>query len=128
MEMTRYEAIKKALEEMGTADIIAIHNAYCDSSNNMDNYIYDMSEFEEIMSNMSPWEIACCCCNGHEFCPDHDYFRFNGYAHLESFDFAPGGNSGVYISDIAEYIDHTEDALNNSDIQDILDKFDIPMF
>lgn len=128
MEMTRYEAIKKALEEMGTADIITIHNAYCDSSDNMDDYIYDMSEFDEIMGNMSPWEIARCCYYGHEFCPAHDYFRFNGYANLESFDFAPGGNSGVYISDIAQYIDLMEDALDNSDIQDILDEFVIPMF
>lgn len=40
--MTRYEAIKEALDNMNTADIIAIHNQYCDESNNMDDYIYDM--------------------------------------------------------------------------------------
>lgn len=122
--MTRYEKIKNALDEMGTAEIIAIHNTYCDASNNMDDYIYDMSEFDEIMGNMTPWEIARACFYGHEFCPAHDYFRFNGYANLESFDFAPEGNSGIYTSDIADYIDRNEDALYNDEIQDILDEYE----
>lgn len=36
--MTRYDAIKNVLKEMYTADIIAVHNEYCDRSNNMDDY------------------------------------------------------------------------------------------
>lgn len=122
--MTRYDAIKNALEEMNTADIIAVHNEYCDSSNNMDDYIYSMEEFDEIMGNMSPWDIVRAAYFGHEFNPTNDYFRFNGYANLESFDFAPGGNSGVYISDIAEHIDRNGDALNNDDIQAVLDEYE----
>ena len=103
--MTRYEKIKSVLEGMDTAEIIAVHNEYCNETNNMDDYIYAMCEFDEIMNGMEPWEIARACFYGHEFCPAHDYFRFNGYANLESFDFAPEGNSGIYISDIADYID-----------------------
>lgn len=122
--MTRYEKIKNALDEMGTAEIIAIHNAYCGASNNMDDYIYDMGEFDEIMGNMTAWEVARVCYYGHEFCPAHDYFRFNGYANLESFDFAPDGNSGVYTSDIAEFIDREENALDNDEIQEILDEYE----
>ena len=122
--MTRYEKIKNALDEMGTAEIIAIHNTYCDASNNMDDYIYDMGEFDEIMGNMTAWEVARACYYGHEFCPAHDYFRFNGYANLESFDFAPDGNSGVYTSDIAEFIDREENALDNDEIQEILDEYE----
>lgn len=122
--MTRYEKIKSVLENMDTAEIIAIHNEYCDTTNNMDEYIYEMSEFDEIMCNMSPWEIARACFYGHEFCPAHDYFRFNGYANLESFDFAPDGNSGIYISDIARYIDLENDALDNDEIQEILDEYE----
>lgn len=122
--MTRYDAIKNVLEKMNTVDIIAIHNEYCDSSNNMDDYIYSMDEFNEIMENMPPWDIVRAACYGHEFNPAHDYFWFNGYANLESFNFAPGGNSNVYISDIAEYIDRNNDALNNDDIQAVLDEYE----
>lgn len=122
--MTRYDAIKNVLEEMNTADIIAVHNEYCDGSNNMDDYIYGMDEFDEIMGNMLPLDIVRAAYYGHEFNPTHDYFRFNGYANLESFDFASDENSGVYVSDIAAYIDRNNDALNNDDIQAILDEYE----
>lgn len=122
--MTLYEKIKNALEEMGTSDIITVHNAYCDATNNGDDYIYSMKDFDEIMSGKTPWEIARCAYYGKEFCPAHDYFRFNGYANLESFDFAPGGNSGIYISDIAEYIERSGNALENDEIQEILDEYE----
>lgn len=122
--MTRYDAIKNALEKMCTADIIAVHNEYCDSSNNTDDYIYSMDEFDDIMGGMLPMDIVRAAFFGHEFNPTNNYFWFNGYANLESFDFAPGGNSCVYISDIAKYIDRNDDALNNDDIQAILDEYE----
>ena len=122
--MTRYDAIKNVLEGMNTADIIAVHNKYCDGSNNMNDYIYGMDEFDEIMGNMLPLDIVRAAYYGHEFNPTHDYFWFNGYANLESFDFASDENSGVYVSDIAEYIDRNNDALNNDDIQAILDEYE----
>lgn len=117
--MTRYEKIKEALEAMDTSDIISIHNEYCNAANFPDNYIYCMDEFDDIMQGRTPWEIARCCYYD-DFCPAHDYFRFNGYANLESFDFAPSKNSGIFIDDIADYIDRTEDTLNNADIEEIL--------
>lgn len=120
--MTRYEKIESVLEDMGTAEIIAIHNEYCDAANNMDDYIYPMCEFDEIMDGISPMNIALSCFYGHYFSPADDYFRFNGYANLESFNFAPEGNSGVYISDIARYIDENENALNSDEVQEILDE------
>ena len=123
--MTRYEKIKEFLEELDTVDIIMLHNQYCEESNNMDDYIYNMEEFDEIMQGMTPWEVARACFYGHEFCPAHDYFRFNGYANLESFNFAPGGNSGVYISDLAEFIDREENDLDNDDLQEILDNYEV---
>lgn len=118
--MTRYEEIKEVLENMDTTEIIEIHNAYCEATNSMDDYIYSMEDFDEIMSGKNPLEIARCCFYGKEFCPAHSYFRFNGYANLESFDYAPDGNSGIYIGDIAAYIDREEDALDNDEIEDIL--------
>lgn len=120
--MTTYEIIKEVLESMNTAEIITIHNEYCEASNNVDDYIYSMNELDEIMGNMKPSEILRACFYGKEFCPNHDYFRFNGYANLESFGFAPEGNSGIYISDIADYIIRNSDALKNDEIQEILDE------
>lgn len=118
--MTRYEMIKELLDNMCDDELIAIHNEYCSSSNNMDDYIYRMEEFDEIMQNYTPWELARCCYFGKEFNPCHEYFQFNGYANLESADYI-GGNIQVYTSDIAQYIDDNDDALYNDEIEKILE-------
>lgn len=122
--MTRYEKILDAIKEMDTADLVSLHNAYCDISNNMDDYIYSMDEFDEIVGNMQPWEVARCCYYGHEFCPAHAYFWFNGYANLESSDYFPCKHGPIYLEDIAAYIDREEDTLENDEIQDILDEME----
>ena len=114
--MTRYKKIKTALDEMSTAELTNIHNEYCNSIDYMDNYVYSMDEFDEIMSSLSPWEIARCAYYGN-FCPAHDYFWFNGYGNLCSADFQP---DIISTEDIAEYIDANDDALNNDDIAEIL--------
>lgn len=69
-----------------TPELVARWNEYCDENNMMDDYIYSMDEFDEIMGGMTPLEIAQRIFYGHEFNPNHDYFWFNGYANLESSD------------------------------------------
>ena len=115
--MTRYEKIKSALDEMSTAELINIHNGYCDAANYLDDCIYDMDEFDEIMDGQTPWEIARCAYYG-DFCPAHDYFWFNRYANLCSADFEP---DIISTEDIAQYIDDNDDDLGNDDIAVILE-------
>ena len=102
---------------MSTAELVNVHNAYCDAANYMDDYIYSMDEFDEIMGNQSPWEIARCAFYG-DFCPAHDYFWFNGYANLCSADYQP---EIINTEDIAEYIDKNDDDLGDADLAEILD-------
>ena len=47
--------------------------------------VYYMEDFNEIMHDTNPLEIANRIYFG-DFNPNHDYFRFNGYANLESLD------------------------------------------
>lgn len=121
--MTRYDAIKDVLEQMNSNDLIAIHNDYCMNVDYMDDYIYCMfDDFDQLMEGRTPLDIAACCYYG-DFCPNHDYFKFDGYGNVVSFSFANDSNSGIDISDIAKYINDDEDALGNDDIQDILDEY-----
>lgn len=119
--MTRYEAIKEALDNMNAADLVYIHNEYCDAVNACDDRIYSMEEFDEIMTGFTPWEIARAAYYSGKFCPAHEWFWFNGYGNLESDDFTPGN---IYTSDIAEYIDRESDSLYNDEIQEILDEYE----
>ena len=47
--------------------------------------VYQMEDFNEIMEGYEPLEIANRIYFG-DFNPNHEYFRFNGYANLESLD------------------------------------------
>lgn len=56
-------------------------NAYNGSMEHLD--LYDMEMFDEIMNGFEPMEIALRIYFG-DFNPNDEYFRFNGYANLES--------------------------------------------
>ena len=45
--------------------------------------VFNMEDFDEIMEGYEPLEIANRIYFG-DFNPNHEYFRFNGYANLES--------------------------------------------
>lgn len=114
--MTRYEKIKKALDNLTMAELVSVHNEYCDNANYYDDHIYFMEEFDEIMDGKTPWEIVRSAYYG-DFCPAQDYFWFNGYGNLESSDFPTGQ---IDVDTMAEWIDENEEGLYCSEIDDIL--------
>ncbi len=121
MALSRFEAIKEVLKGLPTAALVSVHNEYCEANSDMDNYIYSMEEFDEILSGYTPWEVARACYYSGKFCPAHDYFWYNGYGNLVSDD-SPGDQ--IYIDDIAAYIDRTDNALYNTEIQELLDEYE----
>ena len=117
--MTRYETIREALEAMSAQEIINIHNAYCEATNTTNYYIYAMDDFDEIMEGLTPTDIAWRIYCG-DFNPNREYFWFNGYANLESSDYAP---DIIFIDDIARYIDEEDDDLQSLTIEEILEDY-----
>ena len=116
--MTKTEMIKDLLENMSESQLYIIVNEYFDKTNYYDDRIYDMDEFDEIMSGMSPSEIATKIFYG-DFRPNDNYFKFNGYANLESFDYI---SDEVDLEEIADYIVDNDEDFDNSDIREILDE------
>lgn len=85
MTMTREEAIRTYVENLAGDDLVCLlqyMNGY-DGCFEESTY-YDMDEFDELMSNSTPMEIAQMIFYGGEFNPNDDYFRFNAYGNLES--------------------------------------------
>lgn len=113
--------IIEVLENMSMPDLVQVHNEYCNAANYPDNWVYSMEEFDEIMSGSSPWEIARTCFYG-DFRPCDDWFTFNGYANIDTFDYLAEENCPIYIDDIASYILENEDSLNNGEIEEILNE------
>ena len=79
-----------------------------------------MEEFDEIMDGMPPWNIATKIFYG-DFRPNDNYFKFDGYANLESFDYI---SDEVDLEEIADYIVDNDEDFDNSDIREILGEDD----
>lgn len=116
MAVTRFDKIKGILEGMDFCELIEVWNSFCDETRN-EAQVFSMKEFDELMERSKPWEIVRSAFFG-DFNPTHDYFTFNGYGNLTSFDYFEDKNCPIYIDDIAEYVDRTEYALDNHDIME----------
>ena len=118
--MTKTEMIKGLLENMSESQLYIISNEYFDKTNYYDDRIYDMDEFDEIMSGMSPSDIALKIFYG-DFRPNDHYFKFDGCANFQSFDYI---SDEVDLEEIADYIVDNDEDFDNSDIREILDEDD----
>lgn len=95
---------------------IAIHNAYCTECNCMDDYIYSMFDFNELLNYSEPIDLACMVAYG-DFNPGHDWFGFDGRGNLVSY---YAWELPIFASDIADYILSEENSLGNDEIENIL--------
>lgn len=112
--MTKEQRIINYLqEEIPTFDLIQLHNAYCQATNNYDDEIYDNDMFDEIMNGLEPWNIACKIQFG-DFNPFYEFFKFNGYGNIQSiakYDL----DRYIDVVDLANYIVENDSDLGYSD-------------
>lgn len=119
--MTIREKLAAYIGDMPGNKAISLHNEYCERDHRYDNHIYDMDEFDEIIGECLPSELARMCYYG-DFCPANSYFWYNGYGNLVSSDCPTTDiNSPFYVSDIVKYIVSNNDDLGDEGIREILD-------
>ena len=118
--MTKTEMIKDLLENMSESQLYTIVNEYFDKTEYYDDRIYDMEEFDEMMDDMLPSDIAIKIFYG-DFRPNDNYFKFDGYDNLQSFDYI---SDEVDLEEIADYIVDNDEDFDNSDIREILGEDD----
>ena len=116
----KIEAIRGIIEDMDTSDAVALHNEYCYKTNNYDDEIFEIDRFSEICESMGPLDIAMKIFYG-DFNPNHNYFRYDGYANFESTDFP---TDWIYPDDIARYVVDRDESFGNYDIQEEIDSWD----
>ena len=117
-EMEKRKKLVDYINGMETEEKIALHNAYCDAANCMDDCIYSMDEMEEILDGVDKWELVRMIRFG-DFDFDKDFWGFNGYGNLVSYN---AWELPVYAEDIADYVLLKEDSLGDDEIQYILDE------
>lgn len=118
--MTRLEAIREALENIGDIDLMEIHNAMCESIFDDDRILHNMDEFEEFCKGSNYTDVVKACSEG-SFDTYDDYFHGNPLDEITS-------TSNVFdvvdLYELANYIDDNGDDLGNYEIGEILDNFD----
>lgn len=112
------EKVISYLEELSNKTLLTMWNEYCQEEC-YDDYIYNIEEFDEIMQNEDPYDIARQVYYG-DFCPVCDYFKFNGYGNLKSIDEFEL-QEYIYLSDLADYIIRNDYDFNDLDLREILD-------
>ena len=116
-ETEKRQEIVDYINGMETEEKIALHNAYCDAANCVDDCIYVMDDMEEILNGVDKWELIRMVQFG-DFDCTKDFWGFNGYGNLVSYN---AWELPVYAEDIADYVLRKEDSLGDDEIQYILD-------
>ena len=90
-------------------ELVDAWNLRCEKKEYMDEFIEDMSFFDEIFQNLSPLEIIDKV-RGCNFRTEDDYFAFNGYGNPESFSYIEDYSRFSY-EELAEYLADNGDSL-----------------
>ena len=105
-----------------TDELVNAWNLRCEKKEYMDEFIENMSSFDEMFQNLSPLEIIDRV-RGCNFCTGDDYFAFNGYGNLESFSYAEDYSRFSY-EELAEYlVDNGDSLTTNVDTDELLESF-----
>lgn len=112
--------IKQIIEEMSDSEILNLYNEYCYNNNDYYNSIYSMDDLNSELEGRTPTDIINIVRCG-DFNPNHKYFKYNGYGNLISTDYII---DWLEVSDIVNFIMLENNALYNTDIQNILDEME----
>lgn len=80
----KIETLKELIHGHGYAAIIWAFNETIVGLNGQDDYIYNMSDFDEINTAYTPYEVAERICYGNGFNPQHPFFVIDVYNHFKS--------------------------------------------
>lgn len=121
--MNKIDAIIDIIKtNWSTDELVNAWNLRCEKKEYMDEFIENMSSFDEMFQNLSPLEIIDKV-RGCNFCTGDDYFAFNGYGNLESFSYVEDYSRFSY-EELAEYlVDNGDSLTTNVDTDELLESF-----
>ena len=121
--MDKIQAIINIIKDnWSTDELVNAWNLRCEKKGDMDEFIENMSFFDEMFQHLSPLEIIDKV-KGCNFCTGDDYFAFNGYGNLESFSYVEDYSRFSY-EELAEYLADNGDSLTaDVDTDELLEYF-----
>lgn len=130
------EKILEVIKGMEDSDIVQLWNEYCQDANRYDDEIMDAYTMEEWITNSndvmnilnrfyfgSDEEREGTSAN-----PNRDYFTFNGYGNIISFDYIYNSYteefSYIFVDELIDYIIENENAFGVDEIAEILEEIE----
>lgn len=112
---TQIEKLLDQINNMDTAKLVELNNAYCQAANYLDGEIYSNDDefFEMFFSNNVIGAVRAVSYGSYNY--SHEYVKFNGYGNLESFSYVSVDDLVELPQTIAEY------AIENQSDFDMLD-------
>lgn len=135
MENTNlFDTLRNYFTELDDCKIVAVWNEYVRETSCFDDEIFDFDDMEEMIANSNEgglfW-VNCFFYGSDDYNketganPNRNYFTFNGYGNIESFDYIYNQYSDTFnhieIDDLINYIIENNDSLYDDGIEEILD-------
>lgn len=128
------EKVMDVLKNMDDCDLVNIWNEYCYATNRYDDEILDSCRMEEYietcedkMQLLNMFYFGSDDMNNNEYAsanPNRDYFCFNGYGNIVSFDYIYNQYTDEFYhmdaEELVDYIVENEESFYNNDIQEVL--------
>lgn len=120
MRESTINKIREFLNESSGEEVLQIVQEINGMNGSLEELYWEyMDCFDELNSGISPHEIARRCFYG-DFCPAHNYWRYNAYANFESCDFI--SYDEYDIEEIIEAIQYIHQNYLPSIIQEIIEE------
>lgn len=127
------EKILNLLRGMDDVELVYIWNEYCHEANRFDDEILDAYTMEEWAQNDEVVNVLNRFYFGSDdeqpgtsANPNRNYFTFNGYGNIISFDYIYNSYTEefnyIWVDDMIDFIIEEDNALFNDEIRDILDE------
>lgn len=117
--MSKKEQIIEVLENLSTEDAVYVWNEYCEYTNNMDDYIYDMDELDYILWDLAPSDVLEAVYTDC-FSINDSYFYYSIYG-IKSADWLADVDC-IDWDAVARFAVESDDEFNVDDIREILDE------
>lgn len=114
-EVDIQERMEEVIRDLSSWQLVCLNNEYCNQSGYMDDYIYDMEEFDYFFSSYSPLELAEKLCRS-DFDPSNDFYMETIYG-VESFN---DPSDHVSVEEIARYCIRNEEGFHITEVEDFL--------
>lgn len=130
------ERILEVIKQMDDSDIVQLWNEYCQDANRYDDEIMDAYTMEELIENsndtmnwLNRFFFGYDDYNKEGSAnPNRNYFTFNGYGNIISFDYIYNQFSDefsyIWIDELIDYIIENENAFGVDEIAEILEEIE----